>query len=511
MCGKHVDVVAEREERVTCAGKAALLHAFALAEVLGTLAGQQRRINAVGLTRAHANAGLALGDQDGVGLNALADLPGKLELGHLSVGGLAVGGERKGRGILGHVVDLLHQHAAVDGAQLHLGTVVHAAGSQHAQVGALGHALERLIGVARGDDDLDELLVLVGEVLNQLKGNLAVAGDDAAEGALGIAGESAVVGGRDVLGNGGTAGVLMLEDHAGRLVELADQVPGGIGVQIVVVAERLALDLLGAHKRELRARGVLAALGKAVGRSLLLRILTIAQVVDLLQRNLELGRGVRHVACLGGKPTGDSRVVGGGGLVDLHLQATTGGTRGAATGLAHLGQDGIIVGRVGDDGNARGVLGGRAQHGGATDVDVLDGIRKGDLGVGDGLLELVQVDDDQVDQLNAVLSRLLHVLLGIAAGQQRAMNLGVQGLNAAVHHLGIARELLDGGYGNARVLDGTSRAARRDDLDAKVINQRPCEIDDARLIGNRDQRACDLHIRSHAVLLSGTPPCSVSR
>ena len=295
------------------------------------------------------------------------------------------------------MVDLLHQHAAVDGAQLHLGTVVHAAGSQHAQVGALDHALERLIGVARGDDDLDELLVLVGEVLNQLKGNLAVAGDDAAEGALGIAGESAVVGGRDVLGNGGTAGVLMLEDHAGRLVELADQVPGGIGVQIVVVAERLALDLLGAHKRELRARGVLAALGKAVDRSLLLRILTIAQVVDLLQRDLELGRGVRHVACLSGKPTGDSRVVGGGSLVDLHLQAATGGKRGAATGLAHLGQDGIIVGRVGDDGNARGVLGGRAQHGGTTDVDVLDGIRKGDLEVGDGLLELVQVDDDQVD------------------------------------------------------------------------------------------------------------------
>ena len=397
MCGKHVDVVAEREERVACAGKAALLHALALAEVLGALAGKQRRVNAVGLTGAHANAGLALGDQDGVGLDALADLPGKLELGHLSVGGLAIGGERKGRGILGHVVNFLHQHAAVDGAQLHLGAVVHAAGSQHAQVGTLSHAFECLIGVARGDDDLDELLVLIGKVLNQLKGNLAVAGDDAAEGALGIAGESAVVGGRDVLGNGGTAGVLMLEDHAGRLVELADQVPSGIGVQIVVVAERLALDLLGAHKRELRARGVLAALGKAVDRSLLLRILTIAQVVDLLQRDLELGRGVRHVACLSGKPTGDSRVVGGGSLVDLHLQAATGGKRGAATGLAHLGQDGIIVGRVRDDGNARGVLGGRAQHGGTTDVDVLDGIRKGDLGVGDGLLELVQVDDDQVD------------------------------------------------------------------------------------------------------------------
>ena len=511
MCGKHIDVVAEREERVACAGKAALLHALTLAEVLGALAGKQRGVNAVGLTRAHANAGLALGDQDGVGLDTLADLPGKLELGHLGIGGLAVGGEREGRGVLGHVVDLLHQHAAIDGAQLHLGAVVHATGSQHAQVGALGHALERLGGVTRRDDDLDELLVLVGKVLNQLKGNLAVAGDDAAKGALGIAGKGAVVGSRDILGNGGTAGVLMLEDHAGRLVELADQVPSGVGVQIVVVAERLALDLLGAHERELRARGVLAALGKAVDRGLLLRILAIAQVVDLLERNLELGRGVRHIACLGGKPTRDSRVVGSGGLVDLHLQTTTGGKRGATAGLVHLGQDSVVVGRIGDDGNARSVLGGRAQHGGTADVDVLDGVRKGDLGVGDGLLELVQVDDDQVDQLNAVLSRLLHVLLGIAAGQQRAVNLGVQGLNAAVHHLGIARELLDGGYGNARILDSTSRTARRDDLDAKVIDQRPCEIDDARLIGNRDQRACDLHIRSHAVLLSGTPPCSVSR
>ena len=92
----------------------------------------------------------------------------------------------------------------------------------------------------------------------------------------------------------------MLEDHAGRLVELADQVPSGVGIQIVVVAERLALDLLGAHERELRARGILAALGKAIDRGLLLRVLAIAQVVDLLQRDLELGRGVRHIACLGG-------------------------------------------------------------------------------------------------------------------------------------------------------------------------------------------------------------------
>lgn len=48
--------------------------------------------------------------------------------------------------------------------------MVHAAGSQHTQVGALGHALERLGSVARSNDNLDELLVLIGKVLNQLIG-----------------------------------------------------------------------------------------------------------------------------------------------------------------------------------------------------------------------------------------------------------------------------------------------------------------------------------------------------
>ena len=157
----------------------------------------------------------------------------------------------------------------------------------------------------------------------------------------------------------------------------------------------------------------------------------------------------------------------------------------------HLGQDGIIVGRVGDDGNARGVLSGGAQHGGATDVDVLDGVREGDVGLGDGLLELIEVDDDEVDHADAMLRGLGHVLLVIAAGKQAAVHLGVQGLDATIHHLGESRVLLDGDDVDAGVREHAGRAAGRNHLDAELILERLDELDDTGLVSDRDERPLD--------------------
>ena len=130
---------------------------------------------------------------------------------------------------------------------------------------------------------------------------------------------------------------------------------------------------------------------------------------------------------------------------------------------------------------------------------MLDGIGKRDIGLGHGLLELIEVDGHQVDHLDAMGCGLGHMLLGVATGQQGSMDFGMQGLNASVHHLGVPGELLDGGNGNAGILDSPGRSSRGDDLDAEFVHQRPCEIDHARLVGNRDQRARDLHIRTHAV------------
>ena len=154
----------------------------------------------------------------------------------------------------------LDEHAAVDGAHLELGVARGTAGGQNAQVGALGEALESLGREARGDENLDEELVTVGEVLDERQRDLTIYGDDAAEGALGIAGEGAIVGLGHVGGDGGTAGVLVLENHHAGLVELTHGVPGGLGVEEVVVGQRLALELLGAHERGSEEKsGALAA------------------------------------------------------------------------------------------------------------------------------------------------------------------------------------------------------------------------------------------------------------
>ena len=61
---------------------------------------------------------------------------------------------------------------------------------------------------------------------------------------------------------------------------------------------------------------------------------------------------------------------------------------------------------------------------------MLDGVREGDVGVGNGLLELIEIHDHHVDHTDAMLGSLGHMLLGIATGQQTAVDLGVQRLDA---------------------------------------------------------------------------------
>ena len=128
-------------------------------------------------------------------------------------------------------------------------------------------------------------------------------------------------------------------------------------------------------------------------------------------------------------------------------------------------------------------------------------VGKGHVGGGNGLLKLVKVNHHEVDHLDIVLAGLGHMLLGVTTAQQGAVHLGVQCLHAAIHHLRVAGKLLDRGNGHARSLNRLGGSARRDNLNVKIVNQCSCEIDDAGLVGDRDQRAPDLHISGHAFLL----------
>src|SRR5581483_713971 len=96
--------------------------------------------------------------------------------------------------------------------------------------------LERRLVVRRREQDLDEL---GDEHLGQLPIDRAVEADDAPKRGDRIAGERALV--RVECGGtyGSPAGVVVLDDHAGRNLELPDQQTCGIEIEQVVERERL--------------------------------------------------------------------------------------------------------------------------------------------------------------------------------------------------------------------------------------------------------------------------------
>ena len=167
--------------------------------------------------------------------------------------------------------------------------------------------------------------------------------------------------------------------------------------------------------------------------------------------------------------------------------------RGTVVG-AHLVEDRVVARGVGHDRDRCVVLGRRAEHGGASDVDVLDRVLVLDARPVDGRLEGVQVDDDHVDHADAVVGGVFHVAFEVAACEQAAVDLGVQRLHAPVHHLGESRVVLNRGDGNASILEHLSRSARADDLHAKLVDECACKILDSAFIGKRDNRTLDLLI-----------------
>ena len=160
--------------------------------------------------------------------------------------------------------------------------------------------------------------------------------------------------------------------------------------------------------------------------------------------------------------------------------------------LRDLLGDLIVAGRVRDDGDELEVLGSGADHGGAADVDVLDGFGEGDVRLGDGLFERIEVDGDEVDTGDVVLFHLADVLGVVADGEDAAVDVRVEGLDAAVHDLGEAGDVADVGDGDAGLFDGLHRAARGDDLDAGFV-EFAGEVDDALFVRYADESAFDLH------------------
>src|SRR4029079_6993216 len=111
--------------------------------------------------------------------------------------------------------------------------------------------------------------------------------------------------------------------------------------------------------------------------------------------------------------------------------------------LAKLLEDGVVALGADDDDREPVVLRGGADHRRAADVDVLDDLLVTGAEAAGGALERVEVHADKVDELDVVLRGLAQVLGVVAPGEETGVELGMERLDAAVHDLREAGEVLD--------------------------------------------------------------------
>ncbi len=329
------------------------------------------------------------------------------------------------------------------------------------------------------EQDLDELL---GQPLRGGRVDRPVEGDHAAERAQRIGRERALV----RLQSGGTdrraARVVVLEDHARRLVEVAHDRARRVEVEQVVERQLLAVVLLD-HRQQVHPRADLL-----VVRRPLVRVLAVGQVGDLLVGAHEQRR---EVLGLLGEPARDRGVVARRVGERLRRQRLARGHRQLGVGAAQLVEHGVVGLGARHDRREREVLRRRADHRRPADVDVLDDLR-GRQAAGDRALERVEVHADEVDVLDVVLAGGVDVGLVVADGEQPGVQARVQRLHAPVHHLRKAGEVLDRAHLEAGVGERRGRPARRHELDAQA-GESAGEVDDAALVRDGQQRAADLH------------------
>ena len=214
----------------------------------------------------------------------------------------------------------------------------------------------------------------------------------------------------------------VLDDGHGRRRVVARDPVGGVEIEQVVERRHLALQPGRVGERPAAVRRL------AVERGALVRVLAVAQVVDLLEDEREMARErvARDLVEVGG----DLGVIGGDRAERL------GGELGPQLGaddaeLAQLRDDLLVVARVGDRGDARRVARGRAEEGRPGDVDHLDRLVEPDELDADRRRERLDVDDHEIDQPDPLRLQLLDLGRDVAPGEDAGVDRVVEGLDLA--------------------------------------------------------------------------------
>ena len=238
----------------------------------------------------------------------------------------------------------------------------------------------------------------------------------------------------------------------------------------------------------------------AVVRRRLVWVLAVRQVGHLAKSERELFRERLRAA----EPVRDRRLVRRRRLERLAREPLPClGPRVAV--LAQLRQDAVVLRRAGDDSDMSEVLRRGAEHRRAADVDHLDDLGLGRVGLLRRPREGVQRDADEVDELDLLLFECLRVLVELAPRENAGMDARMERLDAAAQHLGSHRDRLHGGDGQTGFGEERRGASGRDELPAE-LHEAAGEPVDAVLVVDADQCAA----RHSSLTTSGSSRCSAA-
>jgi hypothetical protein len=270
----------------------------------------------------------------------------------------------------------------------------------------------------------------------------------------------------------------VFHDDAGGLVEHAYAFDRGVGVGDVVERQLLALE----HARRGHARA--AGTEFAIERGTLVRVFAITQVLQLVVHQRQ---DLRKFTATG---LATEQVRRHHGVVPRGVRERLRGQRGTRVDAGGPGvgieirEYACVVGRIDHDGHGFMIFRRGPHHGGATDVDVFDGIGVGAIRFRDGRREWIQVHGEKVDARDVMF--LHDRIVDAATAEETPVHARVQRLDAAVHDFGKPGVGGDLGHRYAGVGQRTRCTAGAENLDFPR-SQCAREIDQPRLVGDRQQ------------------------
>src|SRR5690606_10462326 len=96
----------------------------------------------------------------------------------------------------------------------------------------------------------------------------------------------------------------------------------------------------------------------------------------------------------------------------------------------HLLKHFLVIRDISKHRNRLIIFRGTTKEGGTADIDLFDGLFQGDTFLGDGCLERVKIDDEQVDRGNAICHGFASMSGIITLEEEAAMHFRMKGLHA---------------------------------------------------------------------------------